>query len=153
MLEERINRDYTGAMKARDAVRSSTLNFLRAHLKNLRIEKRTDGLEDADVTGVIKQQIKQRRDSIEQYRKGGRDDLARKESAELEILMTYLPEHIPEEKLTVIVRETIRETGGTSIKDMGSVMKALLSKVGASADNRLLSELVRRELQSQQEVD
>ena len=85
MLEERIDKDYVIAMKARDSLRSSTINFLRAQIKNVRIDKRVEKVEDTDVVAVIKKQIKQRQDSIEQYTKGNRQDLADKEAAELNI--------------------------------------------------------------------
>src|SRR3990167_1748673 len=99
MLEDQLQKDYIQAMKDRDTVKSSTVNFLRAQLKNVRIERRSETLEDKDVVTVIKKQIKQRQDSIEQYEKGGRKDLADKETAEMAILKTYLPEELSGEVL------------------------------------------------------
>ena len=109
MLEEQINNDYIKAMKDRDKLRSSTLNFLRAHIKNILIEKRIDKLEDPDVVLVIKKQVKQRQESIVQFEKGGRQDLAGKESAELTILKEYLPEEMSEQDLEGLVTSSIEE--------------------------------------------
>ncbi|MCA9398738.1 MAG: GatB/YqeY domain-containing protein [Candidatus Omnitrophica bacterium] len=146
MLEEQINKDYIQAMKAKDSVKSSTLNFLRAQIKNLRIEKRADQLSDDDVVSVLKKQVKQRQDSIEQYKQGGREDLAAKETAECEILSTYLPKQLSEEEVGKFVDEAIQETSAASMKDMGNVMKAVLAKVGSSADNKMVSTLVKTKL-------
>lgn len=146
MLEERIAKDYVQAMKDRNHVRSSTLNFLRANLKNVRIDKRADHLEDGDVVAVIKKQIKQRQDSIDLYGQGGRQDLVEKESAEMAVLKGYLPQEISEEELKVFVQGAVRETGAQSMKDMGKVMKTLLVKIQGRADNKLVSAMVQKVL-------
>ena len=144
MLEERLNKDYIQAMKDRDSVKSSTLSFLRASVKNVRIEKRIEKVEDADVIVVIKKQVKQRQDSIEQYKAGNRMDLAQKEEAELAVLKSYLPEELSEEKISQIIREVIKETQASSIKDMGKIMKPVMDKTAGRADNKLVSELVKK---------
>ena len=146
MLEDQLQKDYIQAMKDRDAVKSSTVNFLRAQLKNVRIEKRSEALEDKDVVAVIKKQIKQRQDSIEQYEKGGRKDLADKETAEMAILKTYLPEELSGEVLQQLVDQAVAETGAQSMKDMGNVIKAVAAKAQGKADNRVISELVKKAL-------
>lgn len=146
MLEEQLQKDYIQAMKNRDAVKASTVNFLRAQLKNVRIEKRSETLEDKDVVAVIKKQIKQRQESVEQYQKGGRMDLAEKESAEMSILKSYLPEELSEQVVQQFVEQAIRETGAQSMKDMGSVIKAVAAKAQGRADNRVVSELVKKAL-------
>ena len=146
MLEDQLQKDYIQAMKDRDAVKSSTVNFLRAQLKNVRIEKRSEALEDKDVIAVIKKQIKQRQDSIEQYEKGGRNDLADKETAEMAILKTYLPEELSGEVLQQLVDQAVAETGAQSMKDMGNVIKAVAAKAQGKADNRVISELVKKAL-------
>ncbi len=146
MLEDQLQKDYVQAMKDRDAVKSSTVNFLRAQLKNVRIEKRSETLEDKDVVTVIKKQIKQRQDSIEQYEKGGRQDLADKEIAEMAILKSYLPEELSEQALQQLVEQAIAETGAQSMKDMGNVIKAVAAKAQGKADNRVVSELVKKAL-------
>ena len=146
MLDQKINQDYVTAMKARDQVRSSTLNFLRAQIKNVRIEKREETVSDADVITVIKKQIKQRQDSIEQYTKGGRQDLADKETAELNILKEYLPKELSDEHIKAIIAETLNESQATSVKDMGKVMKGVMDKVAGNADNKKVSDLVKQAL-------
>lgn len=146
MLEEQLQKDYIQAMKDRDTVKASTVNFLRAQLKNVRIEKRSETLEDKDVVVVIKKQIKQRQDSIEQYEKGGRKDLADKETAEMAILKTYLPEELSEQVLAQFIEQAIRETGAQSIKDMGNVIKSVAAKAQGRADNRVVSEFVKKAL-------
>jgi len=146
MLEEQISKDYIAAMKERDTVRSATLNFLRAQLKNVIIEKKAERLEDQDVIAVIKKQVKQRQDSIVQYEKGGRQDLAQKETAELAILKSYLPEEMSEQELEGVVTGAIEEVQAKSMKDMGKVMKIVTGKVQGRADNKLVSELVKRAL-------
>jgi uncharacterized protein YqeY len=146
MLEKQISKDYITAVKARDSIKSSTLNFLRSQLKYLIIDKKVDKLPDQDVIVVIKKQIKQRKDSIDQYTSGGRKDLADKESAELKILESYLPAEMPMDQLAQIVEETIKETGAQSAKDMGAVMKALMLKVAGKADSKSVSDIVKAKL-------
>lgn len=146
MLEDQLQKDYIQAMKDRDTVKSSTVNFLRAQLKNVLIEKRAETLEDKDVVAVIKKQIKQRQDSIEQYEKGGRKDLADKETAEMAILKTYLPEELSGQVLQQLVDQAVAETGAQSMKDIGNVIKAVAAKAQGKADNRVISELVKKVL-------
>ena len=146
MLEEKINKDYIQAMKDRDTLRSSTLNFLRAQLKNVHIDKKVQVLEDTEVIAVIKKQIKQRQDSIEQYQKGGRQDLADKETQEMNILKSYLPQEMSEREIQAIISDAVKEVQAATIKDMGRVMKAVAPKVAGRADNKLVSELVKKAL-------
>ena len=144
MLEEQIGKDYIKAMKDRDSVKSSTLSFLRAQMKNVLIEKKAENLKDEEVVDVIKKQVKQRQDSIQQYEKGGRQDLAGKEAAELVILKDYLPEEMSEQELEGVVTAAIEEAQADSMKDMGKVMKIIADMVQGKADNKLVSELVKR---------
>jgi len=146
MLVDQINSDYIKAMKGRDTLKASTLSFLRAQIKNVAIEKRTEVLEDADTIAVIKKQVKQRQDSIQQFEKGGRVELAEKEKSELAILKSYLPEELSQEQLKKIVDEVIQEVGAQGMKDMGSVMKGVLSKAAGSADGEMVSTLVKESL-------
>jgi len=146
MLEEQIQKDYIQAMKDKDKIKSSTLSFLKAQLKNVIIEKKAEKLEDQDVITVIKKQVKQRQDSITQYEKGGRQDLVDQESAELTILKSYLPEEMSEKELEGLVVAAIGEAQAESMKDMGKVMKIMTGKVQGKADNKLVSELVKRAL-------
>ena len=145
-LEEQIAKDYIQAMKDRDTVKSGTLNFLRSQLKYAIIEKKVKELPDTDTVAVIKKQIKQRQDSIEQYQKGGRQDLVDKESAEMAILKSYLPAEMDEAQLLGIVKEAIKEANATSVKDMGNVMKVIMPKVAGKADNKTVSDLVKTTL-------
>jgi uncharacterized protein len=146
MLEEKISQDYIQAMKSQDKLRSSTLSFLRAQVKNVKIDKKLEKVEDVEVISVIKKQIKQRQDSIEQYTNGGRKDLADKEVAELNILKEYLPQELSEDELKKIIAEAVKENQASSIKDMGKVMKTVGAKVAGNADNRVVSELVKQAL-------
>lgn len=148
MLFEQVSKDYVQAMKAKDTLKSSTLSFLRAQLKNVMIDKRQDTLDDADVISILKKQVKQRQDSIAQYESGGRSDLAEKETAELAVLKSYLPQELGEAEITAIVTSAIQETGARSVKDMGQVMKAVSAKIAGRADNRLVSEIVKKALSS-----
>lgn len=157
MLEEKILEDFRKAMKARDAVKVSTLSFLRAELKNTAIEKRRppaladgkgalsgqDMLNDMEVVTAIKKQIKQRQDSIEKFKQGNRQDLVDKEAGELEILKSYLPQGLPEEKIKEAIEEALAVTGAKGLKDMGKVMKELIARLAERCDNKLVSELVR----------
>jgi len=146
MLEEKILNDYKEAMKARDALKSSVLSFLRAQIMNTAIEKQKKALDDNDVIAVIKRQIKQRQDSIEQFKKGNRQDLADKEINELEILKSYLPPQLSSDEIKKIVEEAIITQGAQGLKDMGGVMKEVAAKIGQSADGKLVSDLVKERL-------
>ena len=146
MLEEKILNDYKEAMKSRDALKSSTLSFLRAEMINLAIAKKKKVLDDNDTIAVIKKQIKQRQDSIEQFSKGNRQDLADKESKELEILKAYLPPELPTEEIKKIIEEAVALTAAQGMKDMGKVMKEAGAKIAGRADGKLVSDLVRERL-------
>jgi len=146
MLEEKIFNDYKEAMKNRDTLKSSALSFLRASLINVAIEKKKKNLDDSDCIAVIKKQIKQRQDSIEQFQKGNRQDLADKETKELEFLKSYLPPELPVEEIRKIIEEAVVLTAAQDMKDMGKVMKEVTAKIVGRADSRLVSDLVRERL-------
>lgn len=145
MLLDTLNDDLKTAMKSGDTVRRDVLRMTLSEIKNARIEKGED-LTDADVIQVLKKAIKSRRESAEQYREGGRTDLVEKEEAEAKFLEAYLPEQITGEKLAGVIDAVIAETGASSIKDMGGVMKALMAKFGSQVDGKEAGELVRRRL-------
>ena len=145
-LEENILNDYKEAMKKRDSIKSSALSLLRAELINVAISKNKKSLDDNDVMSVIKKQIKQRQDSIEQFKKGNRLDLSEKESTELKILMSYLPPQLSEEEVSRLVEEAIAMVGAKDLKDMGSVMKEVNSKIAGRSDGRMVSDIVRSKL-------
>ncbi|RJP29623.1 MAG: GatB/YqeY domain-containing protein [Candidatus Omnitrophota bacterium] len=146
LLEEKILNDYKDALKKKDAPRSSALSYLRSQLKNIAIDKKKDVLDDNEVVIVIKKQIKKLEDSIEQFKKGMRQDLVEKESAELDLLKSYLPQELAAEELKKIVDETVSALGAVSLKDMGRVMKEVIEKSQGRADNKLVSDLVRAKL-------
>ena len=145
-LEDKIGQDYVLAMKARDSFRSSVLSFLRAQIKNVKVDKRLEAVPDDEVIATIKKQAKQRQDSISQFKAGGRTDLADKEEKELAILKNYLPPEMSPDQLKSIVEETIKTSGASSIKDMGRVMKDVLAKVAGQADNQAVGALVKERL-------
>jgi len=145
-LEEKILIDYKEAMKAKDAVKSSVLSFLRAEMINTATAKKKAKLDDPEVVSVVKKQIKQRQDSIEQFTKGNRLDLAEKETRELVVLKGYLPPEMPADEIKKIIEEVIAATQAAGIKDMGKVMKEVNVKVAGQADGKLLSDLVRERL-------
>jgi uncharacterized protein YqeY len=146
MLEEKILNDYKEAMKARDTLKSSALSFLRAEMVNLAIAKKKKALEDNDVLAVIRKQIKARQDSIEQFTKGARQDLADKETKELQILKAYLPPELSEEEIKKVIEEAIALTQAQGLKDMGKVMKEVNAKIAGKADGKLVSDLVKQRL-------
>lgn len=149
MLEQKIMADYKDAMKQKDAIKSSTLSFLRAELKNIAIDKQTQSLDDSDVITVIKKQTKQRLDSIEKFNAGGRSDLAEKEQKELAVLKSYLPEELTPQQLETIIEEAIAQTQASGPKDMGKVMKEVMAKVAGKAENKIIGELVKAKLSKQ----
>ena len=145
-LPQDINAAITAAMKARDQVRLDPLRMLKTALTNKQIEKGRD-LDDAEALQVVASLVKQRRESIEQFRKGGRSDLVDKEAREITILEAYLPPAMDTAELDALVQAAITETGATSPKDMGRVMKDLMPRLaGRGADGKAVNELVRRKL-------
>lgn len=145
-LLDTIVSDLTDAMKAKDADRLSTLRMVKANLMNRKIEKGSD-LTDEDITKALQSLVKQRRDSIEQYENAGRTELAAKEALEISHIEVYLPQAATPEEIEKAVAEAVAETGASSMKDMGSVMKAALAKLqGKTADGKLVSEAVKAKL-------
>jgi uncharacterized protein len=145
-LKDKIISDMTAAMKAKDAARTSTLRMVKAAIMHR--EKEGGGeLTDEDVTKLLRSQVKQRRDSVEQYQKAGRQELVDKEAAEIEVIEEYLPQAASEAEIEQAVSAAVAETGATSMKDMGAVMKAAMAKLaGKNADGKLVSETVKRKL-------
>ncbi len=147
-LVERITQDLTAAMKAQDAARTSTLRLAKAALMNKQIDKH-GALDDAEATRVLQGLVKQREDAAEQYVKAGRPELAEKERAEGALLKVYLPAEVTEEEIAAAVEKAVAETGATSPKDMGKVMKAALAALaagGKTADGKRVNEAVRKKL-------
>jgi len=146
-LNETIAADLTAAMKAKDATRLSALRMLKAAVTNKGMVEKGRDLEDAEVLQVVASLVKQRRDSIEQFSKAGRTDLVDKETAEIAILEHYLPPAVSAEEIEAAVAAAIAETGASSVKEMGKVMKAVMPKLaGKNADGKAVNEAVRRKL-------
>lgn len=145
-LKEQILGDVTVAMKAKDAARTSTLRMLKAAIVNRQIEKGGE-LDEEELMKLLRTQVKQRRDSVEQYEKGGRQDLVDKERAEIAVIEGYLPQAASPEEIDQAVAAAIAETGATSMKEMGAVMKAVMPLLaGKNADGRAVSEAVKKKL-------
>jgi len=145
MRRDSIANDMRDAMKARDSARVATLRLLMAAITNVEKEK-IHQLDDDEVLEVIAREAKRRRESIEAFDKGGRPDLVEKETAELRVLETYLPERLSDEELATLVDQAIAETGASQPKQMGEVMKALMPKLRGRADGAQVSALVRSRL-------
>ncbi len=144
-LKATLKTDLTAAAKAQDKARLSTLRMLLAAVQNREIEQRRE-LTDSELLETIGKVIKQRQDSITQFRAGGRTDLVEKEEAEVRVLTGYLPAGLGPEELAAKVDEAIAKAGATSRKDMGKVMKVLLPLIAGRADTRVASELVQQKL-------
>jgi uncharacterized protein YqeY len=146
-LKERITSDMTAAMKAKEAGRLSTLRMVKAAVQNREIEKGGE-LSEEELTKTLQSLVKQRRDSVEQYEKAGRTELADKERAEIAVIEEYLPRAASREEIERAVEEAVAETGASSLKEMGAVMKAALARLaGRNADGKVVSEVVKSKLQ------
>ena len=143
-LHENLSADIKTAMLARDADRLGTLRMLKSTLGYVAIERKTDLLPDADFISVVQKEVKKRRDSIEQFEGGGRPELAAKEKIELAVLESYLPQALPPDELEALVKACIQETGATSKKDMGQVIRAVQAKAAGRAEGKVISQLVGR---------
>lgn len=144
-LREKINEDMKLAMKAREAEKLGAIRLLQAALKQIEVDERIE-LTDDLVLVIIEKMLKQRKDSIEQYKAGNRPDLVAKEEFEVGVLSAYMPAQLSDAEVTVILESVIAETGATSAKDMGKVMNALRPKVAGRADMGKLSSLVKSRL-------
>ncbi|HET7206249.1 MAG TPA: GatB/YqeY domain-containing protein [Terriglobales bacterium] len=147
-IPEQIQKDITAAMKARDEARLSALRMVKTALKNREIEKMAP-LEDKEALQVLSTLIKQRKESVEQFRKGGREEMAKKEEAEITLIESYMPKAASEEQIVAGVRAVISAMGAPTMKDMGTVMKQVMAHFqGADVrvDGKTVSEVVKREL-------
>src|SRR5918911_5022968 len=144
-LKDQLDADLKSAMKDKDALRLSVVRMLKSAIKYREIEV-MKALDDAGVQAVISSEIKRRRDSVEQYRQGAREDLAAKEEAEIAVLQSYLPAQLSPEELARVVDAVIQRVGAQGPKDMGRVMKELLPEVQGKAEGKAVSELVKQKL-------
>lgn len=145
-VREKLMADMKDAMRTKDQVRLEAIRFLQAAIKNREIEVRPNAITADDVLAVIKKMVKQRKESIEQYQTAGRQDLVDKEASELKILENYLPAQMSREQIEAVVTAVIAETKAASIKDMGTVMKAVVAKTAGAADNKIVSEVIKAKL-------
>ena len=141
-VEEQFAADLKDAMRARDERRRSVLRMTLASLRNAEIAA-GHGLDDAEAMGVLAKEAKRRRESIEEFRKAGRDDLVEKETAELALLSPYLPQQLSREEIQAAARQIVQETGASGLKDIGKVMPVLMQQFQGRADGREVSEVVR----------
>jgi uncharacterized protein len=145
-VQERIQTQMTEAMRTKDQLRLSVLRMMKSAIKNKEIEKMKP-LDDGDALSVLNTLVKQRKDSVDQFRKGGREELAQKEEAEIRIIEEYLPAAASEEDIRKAIEEAMQETGASTIKDMGKVMKAALARLaGKNADGSRVSQMVKEKL-------
>ena len=145
-LHDRLSEDLKGAMKARDQLRTSVIRMIKAAVLNKELELKKN-LDDAEMSRVMTTLVKQRQESVEQYQKAKRDDLAGKELQEISIIEGYLPKALSQEEIVQVVESVIRETSATTLKDMGPVMKAVLARLaGQPVDGKQISDLVRSKL-------
>ncbi len=145
-LNDKIEEDFKKALKAREEIRVSTFRMLRSALQYSQKEQKQDTLNDDQIIKIISTLCKQRREAIEQFRKGEREDLAQKEEKELAILQEYLPAQLSSEELESVIADVIQELGATSAKEMGQVMKAVMAKVSGRADGSVVNQIVRAKL-------
>ena len=147
-ISEQVQKDMVDAMRSREELRLSTLRMVKSALKNKEIEKRGP-LDEKEAQQVLATLIKQRKDSIEQFQKGGRQELADKEAAEITLIEAYLPKAMGEDEIAAVVKATIAEMGSPTMKDMGIVMKNAMSKLqatGARVEGKMVSEIVKKQL-------
>jgi uncharacterized protein YqeY len=144
-LKERLDQDMKAAMREKAQLKLDTIRMLKSAIKYREIELMKP-LDDAGIQGVIASEIKRRRDSIEQYKAGHRQDLADKEQTELELLQAYLPQQLTEDEVRAKVDEAVQKAGAKTMKDMGAVMKALMPEVQGRADGKVVSDLVKARL-------
>lgn len=145
-LKQQIIADLTASMKAQDSARTSTLRMVKAGMVNREIEKGGE-LDEDEMAKLLRSMVKQRRDSVEQFEKGGRPELVAKEQAEIEVIEAYLPQAASQNDIEQAVAAAVAETGAASMKDMGKVMKAVQAALaGKNADGRMVSEAVKAKL-------
>ncbi|MFC6332455.1 GatB/YqeY domain-containing protein [Paenibacillus septentrionalis] len=145
-LSERLTDDMKQAMKDKDKLRLSTIRMVRSSIQNLELDLHRS-LNDDELLDIFSREIKQRKDSLQEFKKAGREDLAENLAAEIDIISKYLPEQLTEEEIQEIVRQTIQELGASSKADMGKVMGALMPKTKGRADGKLVNQVVQQFLQ------
>ncbi len=145
-IREKLMSDMKEAMRAKDSVRLDAIRFLQSAIKYKEVEVRPNAITSDDVLGVIKKLVKQRKESIEQFKAASRQDLVDKEVTELKVLETYLPAQMTADQIANVVAEIIQKTGAKTIKEMGMVMKEVMAKTAGAADNKTVSEIIKQKL-------
>ena len=145
-LKQKLQEDLKSSMKNKETIKKSVITLIRSYIKQYEVDNRVE-LGDAEIVDLIAKQLKQTRDSREEFKKAGREDLVSKAEAEIEVLKEYLPQQLSEEELNEIVISTISEVGATSMKDMKKIMTSIMPKVKGRADGKLINELVKKNLQ------
>ena len=145
-LKQKLQEDLKSSMKNKDTNKKSVITLIRASIKQYEVDNRVE-LGDEEITDLIAKQLKQTRDSRDEFAKAGREDLVTQAEAEIEVLKEYLPQQLSEEELNEIVISTISEVGATSMKDMKNIMSSIMPKVKGRADGKLINELVKKNLQ------
>ncbi len=145
-LKEKILSDIKTAMKEKDSKKLEVLRFVNSQIKNKEIDIRPETLTDSDILKVLKKYLKQRKESMEQFKIHGRDDLVQSEQYQAGVVEAYLPQMMSEDEIKVVVKSVVEKTGASSMKEMGSVMKAVMAEVGDLADSKILSQTVKAEL-------
>nr|WP_300002188.1 GatB/YqeY domain-containing protein [Tissierella sp.] len=144
-LEKRLMEDFKTSMKNKDTVRKNTITLVRAAIKQIEIDERRE-VPEMEIIGIISKQLKEKRTVIEEFQRGNRQDLIDTTNQEIDILLDYLPKQLSEEEVENIVEETIKETGASSMKDIGLVMKSVMPKVEGKTDGNVVSKIVKNKL-------
>lgn len=145
-IKDQLMQDLKEAMKNKEDVRKSVITLIRAAVKQREVDERVE-LSEEQVQDIIAKQLKQRRDSLEEFKKAGREDLIEQTQKEIDIITTYLPAQLSIEEIETLVDEAIAETGATSVKEMGKIMSVLNPKTKGRADGKVVNEVVRKKLQ------
>ena len=145
-LKDQLSADLKDALRARDEVRKRTIRMLLSAVKNAEIDRRGE-LDDRGTQAVVAKEVKLRRDAIAEFKKGNRQDLVHEEEAELNVLLTYMPEQLTEDEIAARARQVIAEVGATGPRDMGAVMKRLMPSIEGEADGQVISDVVKKLLQ------
>lgn len=141
-LKDKLMQDLKSAMKDKDKIKKSVITLIRSDIKQYEVDSRNE-IDDKGIIEIIAKQLKQRKDALEEFQKGNRQDLVDESKREIEVLLTYLPKQLTEEEIREIVRDTIDELGVQGPKEMGKVMGALMPKLKGKADGKLISKIVK----------
>lgn len=145
-LKDKLMEDMKSSMKNKDTLRKNTITMVRANIKQREVDERVE-LTDEDIIDIIAKQVKEKRDVIQDFEKGGREDLVEQTKKEIEILLEYLPKQLTEEEVEEIVKDTIKEVDAKSIKDIGLIMKSVMPKIKGRADGSMVNSIARKYLE------